>query len=343
MTQSASFATVSGAVASIRGSVRRSASAFVMPLMSLLPAQPALAVDLPVYAVVRSPGFPRIPELGSHRCITGLTLYFSWRELEPGPGRYQFELLDGAVEQVLRQGMKVSLAVLPGRWSPAWLKDTGMGYMSWSHSDSYVEDGKNRAATSPIPWHPVFLDRFSEFVRALERHLRAKAYPVNSIAITGPSNTNGLELAVVGGDNDLKQAGFTDAAFVAAWKRMIDAYASMPAPILTLALHDQIGPKRRADLARQISAYARSRLGARYVPMLLAFEGKSWFNSGNPYAGLMLKADSAADGALQMIKIFSNGQRRDEFDQSMRRAEVLRPQWLEIWQEDVKPGYLECR
>lgn len=302
----------------------------------------ARADAIPVFAVVRSNELQKIDPILKSSCVAGVTLYWSWRMLEPKKDEYALSDLDSILARLARSNVPVNLAVLPGRWSPAWLKAEGVPYMSWEHRDSYVEDGVARDSLAPVPWNETYLSRF-ELMMGHVFGVASRYKNVKSIAVTGPSNTNGLEAALIGADSELRRVGFDQDEFVSAWIRMAKKFASFGGGMkLTVALHERFGDKRIPEVGRRLDRELKAVLGDRYIPMLLGFEGKPWFVDRNGYAGLILEKGTAR-GAVQAIRKYSGSEGKSGLDAALKRAGEIKPAWFEVWADDVLDGLLSCK
>ncbi|WP_157534678.1 hypothetical protein [Hydrocarboniphaga effusa] len=296
-----------------------------------------------MYVIVRNNELNLLPKALSLSCVEGVTIYWSWRSIEKVKDQPDFNGLIDAVKEAQAAGKKVNIAILPGLWSPNWLSAQGVKYMNWSHTDNYVDNVNGKPSSAPVPWDATYLANFTALIRKFLPAL-APFKNINSVAVTGPSNTNGLEAAVISADEQLRAHNYSDKSFISAWLEMAKTFSQdLPDTTLTVALHEQIGSAKRPAVSRELSRELRELLGERYVPMLLGFEGKGWFNERNGYAGLIINRGQA-QGALQAIKIYSKSNDVSGFRSMVQRSNSLRPRWLEIWAADaLDKQYFQCQ
>jgi hypothetical protein len=310
---------------------------------ALGPLDAALAQQssVPVFVILRGGDDRRIDEFAACPNISGITLYFGWSVIEPQVGAYEFSRVTSAVKRAQLHNKQVNLALLSGRWSPPAVLQTART-MHWAQKDGYVEDNVRRRAIAPVPWDPTYVAAFSKVIAALGDAMKNER--LNSVAITGGSNTNGIEMDLIGSDAELQKSGFGAAKYIAAWRHFIDAYAAaFPGEILTLAVHNQFGQSRNQDIPAQIETYARWQLGRRFYPTAFAFTGASWFRGGDPYVDLLMRYQQNNHFGLQSLTVYSKTKDTRGFQLMIERARQLHPAWLEIWPDDVRQGYWPCK
>lgn len=100
--------------------------------------------------------------------VDGLALRYSWDELEPNEGVFDWSKIDHEIAQARAHHKKVSLSITPGVRTPAWV------YAAGSAQFKFVWDKPWGAPVCsqqkiPLPWDPVFLSKWKTFVRQLGR------------------------------------------------------------------------------------------------------------------------------------------------------------------------------
>ncbi|HEY1805302.1 MAG TPA: hypothetical protein VGG45_12580 [Terracidiphilus sp.] len=315
-------------------------------VLSLAPGKPlraaaAGASSVPVYIVLRGQDRSKITQIASCPQVSGITLYYGWSSIEPKPGVYDFSQVLANVDQAIAAGKKVNIALLPGRWSPAHVLNKASS-IRWEQRDMYVENNAGSQANAPVPWDPAFESSFTNAIAAFGKALSGRN--INSVAITGGSNTNGIEMNLHATDAELRRIGFTPQKYIQAWELYIDAYAkAFPNQVLTLAVHNQIGDSRNNEIPTQILDYARHALGSRFYPTSFAFTGESWFQSGDPYVNLLLQHREGSHFGLQAIQVYSAKNDAAGFKNMIDKAAQFNPAWLEIWPKDLQAGYWSCK
>jgi hypothetical protein len=300
--------------------------------------------NTPIYAVVRGAyNEAKLDQILSQNCISGITYYFGWSRVNPDKDKFDFSDLVLTINKVKSKGKKINLAVLPGRWSPKWIFDSNVKTMNWVHDDGYVEDGKSVLSKAPIPWDPVYLNNFFELLRKLSPIVEENGRTVNSIAITGGSNTNGLEVNLIGKDVELSRIGFNMTVYENNWKRLIDEFVKdFPHTNFTLSIHNMYGSKRTDQVSRDLITYVNTAYKKRIKIAALAFSEESWFKPGNKYADLVLDFPGE-DIVLQAIKIYSKERGFSSFKEMLTRSSEINPKWIEIWGEDICYGMIKCK
>lgn len=292
----------------------------------------------PIYAVIRSHEMAYLDDLKNIECIHGLTIYYSWRELERIEGKYEMEKIENDLKTIKYIGYKVNIGILPGRWSPEWTYSKYKKTFIWNHKDSNVENGIIETSRSPIPWSIEYLNDFLKVQKKLYEILNNHEN-INSVSLTGPSNSNGLEVAIIGSNAELNSAEYSDAEMISAWKYIIDKnFEYDKKNKKTIALHIQYGENKTNKISKTIDDYAKKINKSDYIPMLLGYNGESWFNKNNLYAGLLFN-DDIVDGALQAEKIFSKFSDYKSFEKMYFHSKKIKPKWLEVWAKDIILGY----
>ena len=92
---------------------------------------------------------------------------FFWRGLEPEEGEYDWDQLDKAVVQALTTGTRIIPRIVTnfsifGETSPDWFFDAKGAQYYYPH-----DEAENLDYRAPIPWDPVYEDKFGAFLEAL--------------------------------------------------------------------------------------------------------------------------------------------------------------------------------
>jgi hypothetical protein len=100
---------------------------------------------------------PTAPAVYRNANVAGVAVRASWAGLEPNDGVYSWSYLDNEVANAKAAGKKVSLyiAVSNPHVAPAWVYAAGAKYVNTSNGQT------------PVPWDPVFLKKWHDFVAAL--------------------------------------------------------------------------------------------------------------------------------------------------------------------------------
>src|SRR6266852_6227734 len=125
---------------------------------------PALGASLPgVYALSDQDAATSLAVLANPN-VDGLALRYSWNQLEPREGGFNWSPIDVQVAAARAHGKKVSLSVTAGIRTPVWV------YAEGARQFSFVWDKPCGAPIwsrqhIPIPWDPVYLTKWKAFVR----------------------------------------------------------------------------------------------------------------------------------------------------------------------------------
>jgi Beta-galactosidase len=115
--------------------------------------------------------------------VDGLALRYSWDELEPREGVFDWSRLDAQIAAAHSHGKKISLGVTAGIHTPAWVYAGGAHYFTFVWDKSWGPPICSRQRI-PIPWDPLFIAKWTAFVRQLGMRY-SESRTVVYIKITG--------------------------------------------------------------------------------------------------------------------------------------------------------------
>jgi hypothetical protein len=224
--------------------------------------------------------------------VDGLALRYSWKQLEPREGVFNWSPIDAQIAAAQAHHKKVSLGVTAGIRTPAWVYASEASYFTFVWDKPW---GAAMCSTQriPIPWDPIYLAKWDTFVRALGARY-AHTSVVVYVKITGvnaatqeailphsrSTTISGLGVTCVSGDDIGKwqAVGYSRGRIVQAWKHMADTFAeSFPDTKLGLMIgpagfppiddEGKIIPNRGADreLALHLIAEGSKSYGRRFV------------------------------------------------------------------------------
>lgn len=306
----------------------------------LLLGNPSFANELDVYIVITSGRSDSLERVFSDPCISGVTLYVGWSRLQPEENQYDFSILKNALDLAVRNNKKVNIGLLTGRWVPQWVFKKQIEFVEWDHVDGYVEDGISRKAKAPVPWDKNYLQYFSEFLSEASFLINTYESAINSIAITGGSNTNGLEANFYMPMAAIGKTSFSFSKYKNNWEYLIDMYENLfPGIPKTFAVHEQFFGFRDSSISKYLVNYGVKKYGKKFIPQVLAFTEEDWFKEGNSYADLVILRPSGSDFVLQSIRTYSKSNDFERFEKMKNKAKLFNPLWLEIWLDDFLSGY----
>jgi hypothetical protein len=293
----------------------------------------------PIFVIVRSNTSDiALKNIFNSPLVKGVTFYIGWSKLNPKEGEYNFSALEKVLKLAKKSNKKINFGVLTGRWSPEWLKNKGVNYVRWIHSDNYVENGVSEQVVAPVPWDSLFNAFFNKFLNNLKLIIDKNEIHFNAIDITGGSNTNGIEVNFISSDDELKRIGFSKNKYIVNWEK---SYLRLfPNITLTLAIHDTYGSNRTNYISKELIKYCKLKVHSKIKIAAYAFTDEKWFNKGNSYADLVLDL-APKQIVLQSIRVYSNKENSKKgFVNMIKKADVIQPAWLEIWAEDYNAGLL---
>lgn len=134
-----------------------------------------------VYAI--KPQKNEIPEyVFKSSDIDGIFLKYTWAELEPKPGIYNWTNLDEEFEKTITHHKKVELGISAGANSPEWLEHLGVPFASFTEATRNFF-GNCETYRLPTFWNPTFITRWQLFLKALHQHLEQKPEYLNAITM----------------------------------------------------------------------------------------------------------------------------------------------------------------
>ena len=229
--------------------------------------------------------------------IDGWLVRPGWDRVEPNDGKYDWNYTESEIALAKRLKKKITLCVLGGPQTPAWLYSLGAKQFEYT-----MPMGRVRAVKIPPLWDEVYLKKWTALVRALGKQYNGEDTIV-LVHITGATG-NGLEMQLPFMPQDRERwnkIGYAPQKLVAAWKQIIDTFAeAFPNKPLDIDIHPVLGSDQ---VAEEVAAYGSEKLGKRFGIFSGWLSGKS-AEQDRYHAGM--HAIAAKDGpkgfaAFQMI------------------------------------------
>ena len=135
--------------------------------------------------------------------IDGVTIIMPWTNMyttsQPGPGSYNWALLDTWTSAAQAHGKVISLGVVAGMYTPAWL--LAAPYSVPAHEFTFNSGPVSKAdcvtRLLPSPWVPAYLHAYKQMILDLAAHLQATgAYSAVKLVKVGGLNEETQELGV---------------------------------------------------------------------------------------------------------------------------------------------------
>ena len=171
--------------------------------------------------------------------LDGFSLRVGWNEIEPTEGTYDWSQFDPVIAQATQHGKKVMLRILPGVRTPQWV------YAAGAASFSYIDENPfhytyGQTVTMPIPWDPVFLNKWFSFVAAFGAKY-ADEPAVTIVAVTGPGAGGEMHLLDKENASRWHAVGYSNAVLIQAWQQTVDSFlAAFPEKHLSVAIANPV-------------------------------------------------------------------------------------------------------
>lgn len=146
---------------------QRAASGAALLCASLLALASSASAAIPrgVFSLGTS-GKPTNDVVLANPDVTGISIRYDWKSLEPSEGTYYFDWLDGEVARATAAGKQVLLRIMTQAGKPYWVmkavKTGGGKFFSW--------DNGGVTTTIPVFWDPTFLAKKKDMIAALGAH-----------------------------------------------------------------------------------------------------------------------------------------------------------------------------
>jgi hypothetical protein len=119
----------------------------------------------------------------ANAAVDGLAIRARWSTVEPSEGTFNWSNIDSVIGMAAANGKKVSISIEAGIFTPSWV------YAQGAQSFQFVWDTSWGPAicstvTIPLPWDPVFLNKWAGFVDAFGAKYDGNPY-VSHVKLTG--------------------------------------------------------------------------------------------------------------------------------------------------------------
>ncbi len=196
--------------------------------------------------------------------IDGLSIRLHWDQIEPSEGNYDWSVFDDLIAKAKAAGKKAMLRVTAGAYTPGWVYAAGAQKVTATDQNSY-HSTYGQQMTMPVPWDNVYLQKWTEFIKAFGERYRNDSSVV-AIQMTGPSDAAEMYLGGAGVDNNKtlwSSYGWSPDKLVNAWKETIDAYAAaFPGKQLIIDISNPVTFDNPQQMVSDILSYGYQKLGA---------------------------------------------------------------------------------
>ena len=164
--------------------------------------------------------------LSRNEYLSGVFLLERWIDLEPEPGRYDWQLLDAQVSLARKHKKMYKLSIFPGMYTPPWVYQAGCAPFETTLHNPYRPDS-GKLARMPLPWDETYHKHFHRLLGKIAKRYGSDRNFV-AIVLTG-ANLMSDEMHLPKSPEDLqKWRSIPDyqARLVAVYQKLIDFYAN---------------------------------------------------------------------------------------------------------------------
>lgn len=294
--------------------------------------------------------------------MSGVSVQINWRDIEPVQGKPDWSRLDELFAAAESSHKWVQVAIFPGFFSPAWA-------LEGAKTDLFpiqYGPGHGTVAELPMPWDPVYLDRWFAFLKQLsERYGKSPAFRM--IAAAGPTSVSEEMTLPSNSPPAVKKwlsDGYTPAKYLGAWEKAFHVYAdsfpnqcvSLAAPGLPILERGKSGRPARLRAKQDIVERAVKVFGRRLAiqsndlhaghAQVEAFDGTDFINS---YSGRIITGFEMRGGSQGLVPSRIMGAEgnpplalRRSIDKGMAANHAGRHvNYLQIYEGDVLPADMQ--
>ena len=278
--------------------------------------------------------------------ISGVTVSFFWKDLEPSPGEFNWKYLDDLIAAAAKHGKCVGLwPYLPAPWLPEWVKNKGV--------QTYDMDKTRTKTNIPYSLDPTLIEEYNRYLAAIAE--RYNGNPAVSYVLVTLAGTSGMHNNVQPEPRQFKlleeKFGYTVDNHIDAWKKTFALYEKIfPDTRWAYGIHytnDEIGP------ALAVADWALKEYGSQVMLFNEGMNGNPWMRLQWKLNGWQLNSEYIADQTtrttigFQMLSQSYSAQgvdtgRNGPLAQALKNAFAYNPDFLEIWIHDItQPDYAQ--
>jgi Beta-galactosidase len=110
--------------------------------------------------------------------VQGIILRAQWDKIEPIEGQYDFSYYDRGFELAKKYNKRIEIRVSAGKHSPEWVYAAGAEKFTFHHRND------KPAEYMPIPWHPVFQEKYGNLIKKLGERYNSSPY-LSDVVMSG--------------------------------------------------------------------------------------------------------------------------------------------------------------
>jgi hypothetical protein len=244
---------VTGGQLSLRFTDTASGGAFALDALDITaaPAPTSFATVNGIYAL----GWlnaPLIDGVLNNPNVAGLSVHATWAFMQPTKNNFNWSYFDGLIHRASTAGKTVILCVQAGVNTPSWV------YSEGAQAFSFTDDKSPNTQQVPLPWDPVFLAEWENFVQQMGARYASNPTVVQ-VKVTGinietpetrvpnshgQSVSDGSKTWTTTNDTPAWQAaGYTRTKVETAWQAIADTFAkAFPTQQLAADLDPNVFP-----------------------------------------------------------------------------------------------------
>jgi hypothetical protein len=197
--------------------------------------------------------------------VHGISWVFTWRQIEPVPGKFDWSKIDAALAASDAAGYTSIIRVLAGEYSPPWA--------STAFPSVHIPAGpwdfgpRPHAMNTVVPWSPSFVAHWRSVIAAYGAHFDSRH---DLFGVQMPGGGHQGEMSITGwpgwldpstpliGGGTLGTSVYTDAKDIGMWDTFIDAYrAAFPNHPTALDIDSPMGSASGGGVFQSVIAYAQ--------------------------------------------------------------------------------------
>lgn len=159
---------------------------------------------------------------------------FTWRELEPSEGNYQWQILDDYIGRWAGTGKKIipHIVIVHNTTANPTYPNAVPQYVYDAGADFFTVEAQGTTYVRPVPWDPVFLGKFATFIQAFAARYDGHPEIWNVDITLGRFSTTHLSTAQSSEFQDYLAKGYTEQRWSDAIREAVaiysNAFASTP-------------------------------------------------------------------------------------------------------------------
>ena len=110
--------------------------------------------------------------------VQGIILRAQWDKIESTEGHYDWSYYDRGFELAKKYNKRIEIRVSAGKHSPEWVYAAGAEKFTFHHRND------KPAEYMPIPWHPVFQEKYGNLIKKLGERYNSSPY-LSDVVMSG--------------------------------------------------------------------------------------------------------------------------------------------------------------